>query len=120
MNLAGKRPTGMSYSRYCKEMQIARSTGYYKAKGESRENIAIMNLMDRHSVSHPTAGKGRCKDNLWIERFWRTIKQEYIYLHPTDDVRVLMEGIRSFIEYYNRKRPHQGIGNQLPSYRYAA
>ena len=37
----------MSYSRYCKEMQIARSTGYYKPKGESQENISIMNGMDR-------------------------------------------------------------------------
>ena len=76
--------------------------------------------LTKHDIAISMDGKGRCKDNIWIERFWRTIKQEYIYLHPTDDVRVLMEGIRSFIEYYNRKRPHQGIVNQLPSYRYAA
>ena len=76
--------------------------------------------LTKHDIAISMDGKGRCKDNIWIERFWRTIKQENIYLHPIDDVRVLMEGIRSFIEYYNRKRPHQGIGNQLPSYRYAA
>lgn len=65
-------------------------------------------------------GKGRCKDNIWIERFWRTIKQEYIYLNPQDNVNALRNGIANYINYYNKMRPHQGIENQLPSSRYAA
>ena len=65
-------------------------------------------------------GKGRCKDNIWIERFWHTIKQEYIYINPQDDANALREGISGFIDYYNNGRPHQGIGNKLPAIRYAA
>uniref|UniRef100_UPI00402812B2 hypothetical protein n=1 Tax=Prevotella sp. TaxID=59823 RepID=UPI00402812B2 len=38
-------------------------------------------------------GKGRCKYNIWIEHFWRTIKQEYIYLNPADLVDELRDGI---------------------------
>lgn len=34
-------------------------------------------------------GKGRCKDNIWIERFWHTIKQEYIYINPQNDANAL-------------------------------
>ena len=54
-------------------------------------------------------GRGRCKDNLWVERFWRTIKQEYIYLNPADDGYELREGIATFIEYYNYRRPHHSL-----------
>lgn len=65
-------------------------------------------------------GKGRCKDNIWIERFWHTIKMEYIYLNPQDDAISLRDGIAKFIEYYNARRPHQGIGNQVLYLKYAA
>ena len=44
--------------------------------------------------------RGRCKDNIWIERFWRTIKQEYIYLNPADNGHQLRSGISEFMEYY--------------------
>lgn len=63
-------------------------------------------------------GRGRCKDNIWIERFWRTIKTEYIYLNPEDDVCLLREGIKNWIEYYNKKRPHQSIAHEIPMTRY--
>ena len=67
-------------------------------------------------------GRGRCKDNIWIERFWRTIKTEYIYINPEDNVSLLRLGIREYIEYYNNRRSHQGIAHQIPMerYRYAA
>ena len=55
-------------------------------------------------------GRGRCKDNIWIERFWHTIKQEYIYVYPTDSVATLRQGIGEFISFYNERRPHQSLG----------
>lgn len=42
-------------------------------------------------------GRARCLDNVWIERFWRTIKREYIYIHPEDSVRNLRIGIRDWL-----------------------
>jgi len=65
-------------------------------------------------------GRARCLDNIWIERFWRTIKQEYIYLNPVDGVIELKEGIGKYIEYYNKKRPHQGIEHKVPYEMYSA
>ena len=59
-------------------------------------------------------GRGRCKDNIWIERFWRTIKTEYVYINPEDNVPRLRQGIRDYIEYYNNRRSHQGINHQIP------
>ena len=52
-------------------------------------------------------GKGRAKDNIWIERFWRTIKQEYVYLNPCNDGLDLYKGIREYMQYYNYNRAHQ-------------
>ena len=63
-------------------------------------------------------GRGRCKDNIWIERFWRTIKTEYIYINPEGNVPRLRQGIRDYIEYYNNRRSHQGIAHQIPMERY--
>ena len=63
-------------------------------------------------------GRRRCLDNVWIERFWRTIKREYVYINPTDSVKELRDGIKNYIEYYNYKRPHQGIGHQIPMRKY--
>ena len=58
--------------------------------------------------------KGRAIDNIFIERFWRTIKQDYIYLHPAENGTVLYIGIKGFIGYYNNQKPHQGIGRVSP------
>ena len=64
-------------------------------------------------------GRRRCLDNVWIERFWRTIKREYVYINPTDNVKELREGIKNYIEYYNTKCPHQGVEHQIPMTKYA-
>ena len=44
-------------------------------------------------------GRGRAKDNIWIERFWHTIKREYIYLNPCDNAIELRKGIEKFMQY---------------------
>lgn len=54
-------------------------------------------------------GKGRALDNIFIERFWRTIKYEYIYLHEFNDGKALFEGLLEFIQFYNFERKHQSL-----------
>lgn len=51
------------------------------------------NILKRNNIQISMDGRGRCKDNIWIEHFWRSIKQEYIYLFPTNDVKELRMGI---------------------------
>ncbi len=67
-------------------------------------------------------GRGRCLDNVWIERFWRTIKQEYIYLNPAENGKVLYRGIKKYMDYYNNRRTHQSLDRLTPFawYEYAA
>ena len=61
-------------------------------------------------------GSGR--DNIWIKRFWRTIKREYIYLNPCDNAIELRKGIEKFMQYYNTEWHHQGIDNEIPAHKY--
>jgi putative transposase len=59
-------------------------------------------------------GKGRAIDNIFIERLWRTVKQDYVYLHPATNGSELYSGLKTFFLYYNTKKTHQGIGRVTP------
>jgi len=58
-------------------------------------------------------GKGRALDNIYIERFWRTIKYHHIYLNPANDGQQLYQGIKKWLVRYHN-RDHQGIDRQKP------
>lgn len=60
-------------------------------------------------------GKGRWVDNVLMERFWRTIKQEQIYINPPDNIVELKQQINKFIKFYNYQRPHQSLKYRTPS-----
>jgi putative transposase len=59
-------------------------------------------------------GKGRAIDNIFIERLWRTVKRDYVYLHPAQNGLELYKGLKDFFDFYNYKKHHQGIGRQAP------
>lgn len=60
-------------------------------------------------------GQGRCIDNVFIERLWRTIKYEAIYLNEYDDFEGLKSGLKKFIRFYNTQRYHQALDYLRPS-----
>ena len=74
--------------------------------------------LKQHHIRISMDGKGRAIDNIYIERFWRTIKQRYVYLYPAQNGVELYHGIETFMEKYNRRR-HQGIGRVAPNEKYA-
>jgi len=59
-------------------------------------------------------GKGRATDNAYIERFWRSLKYEHIYLYPKENTLDLYKGISKYIQEYNEERRHSSIDNQRP------
>ena len=67
-------------------------------------------------------GKGRAIDNAFIERFWRSLKYDYVYLHPAGDGLELYKGLKEYMHYYNYELHHQGIDRKTPAelYRPAA
>lgn len=63
-------------------------------------------------------GKGRAIDNVFIERLWRSVKYESIYLNPPNSGIDLYQQIHGYFDYYNNRRRHQGIDDQIPTSRY--
>ena len=60
-------------------------------------------------------GKGRYQDNIFIERLWRSLKYEDVYLNLYDTMRQAREGIGSYFEFFNDRRPHSALGYQPPA-----
>lgn len=60
-------------------------------------------------------GKGRAVDNIFIERFFRSLKYNHVYLHPANDGLELYKGVKKYIHYYNNVKCHQGIDRQIPA-----
>ncbi len=60
-------------------------------------------------------GKGRWADNIYIERFWRAIKYEEIYINPPETLSILRSNIAKYMLFYNNIRPHQSLNYQTPS-----
>jgi putative transposase len=59
-------------------------------------------------------GKGRCIDNIFVERLWRSLKYEEVYLNPYDSMREARMGIGRYFDFFNHERPHQALGYQTP------
>jgi putative transposase len=59
-------------------------------------------------------GKGRCLDNVFVERLWRTVKYEDIYLWRYEGVPELQQGLGRYFPYYNEARPHQALDYRAP------
>lgn len=75
-------------------------------------------LLRGYGIKISMEGRGRCKDNIWIELFWPTVKQEYVYINSADTVDELCKGTDKFIKYYNYKRPHQSLSMTMPAMQY--
>ena len=60
-------------------------------------------------------GRGRVFDNIFVERLWRTVKYEDIYLKDYVDVPMLIGGLGAYFDFYNRERPHQSLGYRTPA-----
>lgn len=60
-------------------------------------------------------GRGRVYDNIFIERLWRTVKYEEVYLHEYQTVREARQQLAAYFPFYNDERPHQGLGDRTPA-----
>ncbi len=63
-------------------------------------------------------GKGRAINNVFIERLWSSVKYESVYLNPPNSGVDLYHQLKDYFTFYNARRRHQGIDNQIPKERY--
>ena len=60
-------------------------------------------------------GRGRALDNIFVERLWRTVKYECVYLHNYETVREAIQDIGEYFDFYNNTRPHMSLDYQTPA-----
>jgi putative transposase len=75
---------------------------------------AYLAVLRAHGVQISMDGVGRCKDNIFVERLWRSVKYEEVYLHAYDDVAEARAGLGRYFSFYNTRRPHQALGGRTP------
>jgi putative transposase len=70
--------------------------------------------LKEHGVRISMDGRGRCQDNIFVERLWWTIKHQYLYLHAFDGGAALRNGLCRWISYYNHGRGHSALDDRTP------
>jgi len=84
-------------------------------QGAQFTSEAFTGLLEQHGVKISMDGKGRYSDNLFIERLWRTVKYEEVYLRAYQDGKEARVGIGDYFRFYNTERPHQALGYRTPA-----
>lgn len=87
-------------------------------QGAQYTGTAFTGVLEDHNVNISMDGKGRVMDNIMIERLWRSLKYEDIYLKDYETVEELIAGLRVYFEYYNNGRSHQSLGRRTPAEAY--
>jgi putative transposase len=71
-------------------------------------------VLKREDIAISMGGRGRAYDNIFVERLWRSVKYEDVYLHGYSAMGELLIGLTKYFAFYNAERPHQSLGNQTP------
>lgn len=75
---------------------------------------AFTGMLERHGIRISMDGKGRCMDNIFIERLWRSVKYEEVYLKSYETLPEARAELSAYFERYNKERPHQSLGYRTP------
>ena len=71
-------------------------------------------MLKHYGIKISMDGKGRALDNVFVERLWRTVKYEHLYLNPSSNGTELKQGLEKYFDWYNQKRPHSSLDSQTP------
>ena len=72
-------------------------------------------ILQDHGVKISMDGKGRYADNIFVERLWRTVKYEEVYLKAYADAKEARRELDAYFRFYNDQRPHQALGHRTPA-----
>ena len=84
-------------------------------QGSQYTGAAFTGVLQEHGIKISMDGKGRAMDNIMVERLWRSLKYEDIYLKDYETVQELIEGLRNYFEFYNNERSHKSLGKMTPA-----
>jgi len=79
---------------------------------------AFTGVLKGHGIAISMDGRGRALDNIFVERLWRSVKHEDVYLKGYATMSELLIGLAEYFVHYNTKRPHQSLGYGTPDHEY--
>jgi putative transposase len=83
-------------------------------QGSQFTSAAYTSILESREIQISMDGRGRALDNVFIERLWRTVKYEEVYLKDYATVDDLIGGLTEFFRFYSRERPHQSLNGRTP------
>ena len=98
------------------EMALAKGkpTVMNSDQGSQYTSKAYTGVLKSHNIAISMSGKGRCWDNIFVERLWRSLKYEEVYLKKYSTGQEAVEGLNWYLNFYNQKRLHSSLGYQTP------
>jgi len=101
-------------------LTTARPEIFNSDQGVQFTSDAFTGILKDHCIRISMDGRGRAFDNIFVERLWRTVKYEEVYLRDYSSVSEARCSVRQYFEFYNNERPHQSLGYKTPSEVYYA
>lgn len=101
----------------CLEGALAQGTPeiFNTDQGSQFTSMEFTGRLEAAGIKISMDGKGRALDNIFVERLWRSVKYEDVYLRGYETLPELLMGLTRYFEYYNEERPHQSLGNATPA-----
>ena len=87
-------------------------------QGSQFTGTAFISVLAKADIKISMDGKGAWRDNVFVERLWRSVKYEEVYLHAYDSVSDARSGIGRYLDLYNRRRPHSSLDGMTPDQAY--
>jgi len=95
-------------------LKIGKCDIFNTDQGSQFTSEEFTGLLLANEVQISMDGKGRALDNIFIERLWRSVKYESVYLNQWETVQDARQGLSEYFEFYNHERPHQSLGYKTP------
>jgi putative transposase len=83
-------------------------------QGSQFTAASFIDVLQRNKVRISMDGRGAWRDNIFVERLWKSVKYEEVYLHAYDSVAAAKAGIQRYFSFYNSRRPHTSLDRQTP------
>lgn len=95
-------------------LRVGRPGIFNTDQGSQFTSIEFTGRLERYEIRISMDGRGRVFDNIFVERLWRTVKYEEVYIHSYETAMNAHDNLTKYFEFYNRERPHESLGYQTP------
>jgi putative transposase len=83
-------------------------------QGSQFTSLEFLNVLRRRQIDISMDGRGCWRDNVFVERLWRSVKYEEVYLHGYETVSAVRAGLTRYFQFFNQRRPHCGLRSRTP------